>query len=71
MALLPIEDLQARPPLTGLAPLQLGFRPFFWPQELYAVLDDGAVAARAARQPPSRQSVSPVWHGHEMLSVLR
>jgi uncharacterized protein involved in response to NO len=31
MALLPIEDLQQRPPLTGWAPFALGFRPFFLP----------------------------------------
>jgi uncharacterized protein involved in response to NO len=67
MALLPIEDLQERPPLTGWAPFALGFRPFFLAAGLYAVLMmalwllvlQGSI--HLGNLPPF------VWHGHEML----
>jgi len=67
MAMLPIEDLQQRPPLTGWAPFALGFRPFFLAAGVYSVvlmvlwllvlrghLELGALSAST-------------WHGHEML----
>ena len=67
MALLPIEDLQARPPLTGLAPFALGFRPFFLAAGLYAVLMM-ALWLLVLRGSLHLGSLSPlVWHGHEML----
>lgn len=67
MALIPIEDLQKRPPLTGWAPFALGFRPFFLAAGLYGVLLmvlwvgvlHGSLELGA--WPPL------VWHGHEML----
>ena len=67
MALLPIEDLKARPPLGGWAPFALGFRPFFLAAGLYAVLMM-ALWLLVLRGSLHLGSLSPyVWHGHEML----
>lgn len=67
MALLPIEDLQQRPPLTGWAPFALGFRPFFLAAGLYAVLLM-ALWLLVLRDNLDVGELSPfVWHGHEML----
>lgn len=67
MALLPIEDLKQRPPLTGWAPFALGFRPFFLSAGLYAVLMM-VLWLLVLRGGLSVGGLSPfVWHGHEML----
>ena len=67
MAMLPIEDLQQRPPLTGWAPFALGFRPFFLSAGLYAVLMM-VLWLLVLRGGLSVGGLSPfVWHGHEML----
>ena len=67
MALIPIEDLHKRPPLTGLAPFALGFRPFFLAAGIWAVL----LMALWMLVLTGRLDLgtwSPlVWHGHEML----
>ncbi|MBW8329352.1 MAG: NnrS family protein [Thiobacillus sp.] len=67
MALLPIEDLQKRPPLIGWAPFALGFRPFFLAAGVYAVVLMALwlLVLRGSLEPGM---LSPlVWHGHEML----
>ena len=67
MAMLPIEDLQQRPPLTGWAPFALGFRPFFLSAGIYAVLMM-VLWLLVLRGGLSVGGLSPfVWHGHEML----
>lgn len=67
MALLPIEDLKARPPLIGWAPFALGFRPFFLAAGLYAVLMM-ALWLLVLNGKLHIGSLSPiVWHAHEML----
>lgn len=67
MALLPIDDLHTRPPLTGWAPFALGFRPFFLAAGLYAVLMM-ALWLLVLRGSLHFGGLSPfVWHGHEML----
>lgn len=67
MALLPVEDLQKRPPLTGWAPFALGFRPFFLAAGLYAVVLM-ALWLLALRRGVYLGELSPlVWHGHEMV----
>ncbi len=67
MALLPIEDLQKHPPLTGWAPFALGFRPFFLSAGLYAVLML-ALWLLVLRGGLDIGNLSPTaWHGHEML----
>lgn len=67
MALIPIEDLQKHPPLTGWAPFALGFRPFFLAAGLYAVLQM-ALWLLVLRGSLDLGHLSPfVWHGHEML----
>lgn len=67
MALLPIEDLHKRPPLTGWAPFALGFRPFFLSAGIYAVLMM-ALWLLVLRGSLDLGSLPPlVWHGHEML----
>ncbi len=67
MALLPIEDLKQRPPLTGWVPFALGFRPFFLSAGLYAVLMM-VLWLLVLRGGLSVGGLSPfVWHGHEML----
>jgi uncharacterized protein involved in response to NO len=67
MAMLPIEDLQQRPPLTGWAPFALGFRPFFLSAGLYAVLMM-VLWLLVLRGSLGVGNLSPfVWHGHEML----
>ncbi|MHB1144583.1 MAG: NnrS family protein [Thiobacillus sp.] len=67
MAMLPIEDLQQRPPLTGWAPFALGFRPFFLSAGIYAVLMM-VLWLLFLRGSLTLGSLSPfVWHGHEML----
>jgi uncharacterized protein involved in response to NO len=67
MALLPIEDLKPRPPLTGWAPFALGFRPFFLAAGVYAVLMM-ALWLLVLRGSLDIGEMSPfVWHGHEML----
>ncbi|MDO9468216.1 MAG: NnrS family protein [Thiobacillus sp.] len=67
MALLPIEDLKQRPPLTGWTPFALGFRPFFLSAGLYAVLMM-VLWLLVLRGGLSVGGLSPfVWHGHEML----
>ena len=67
MALLPIEDLQKRPPPTGWVPFALGFRPFFLAAGLYAVLLMG-LWLLVLHGSIDLGSLSPiVWHGHEML----
>ena len=67
MALIPIEDLQKRPPLTGWAPFALGFRPFFLAAGVYAVLLMALWLAmlQGGVEPGSLPPL--VWHGHEML----
>jgi uncharacterized protein involved in response to NO len=68
MALIPIEDLQKRPPLTGWAPFALGFRPFFLAAGIHAVLLMALwlMLLRGGRL--EFGSLPPlVWHGHEML----
>ena len=67
MALINIEDLQQRPPLTGWAPFALGFRPFFLSAGIYAVLMM-ALWLLVLRGVITLGELSPpVWHGHEML----
>ena len=67
MAMLPIEDLQQRPPLTGWAPFALGFRPFFLSAGIYAVLMM-ALWLLVLRGNLTLGGLAPfVWHGHEML----
>ena len=69
MAVLPIKDLQSRPPLTGWAPFALGFRPFFLAAGLYAVLMMGLwllVLVLGGSFAPG-ELTPPIWHGHEML----
>ena len=67
MAVLPIEDLKQRPPLTGWAPFALGFRPFFLAAGLYAVLLM-ALWLLVLRGVITPGELPPaVWHGHEML----
>lgn len=67
MAMLPIEDLKQRPPLTGWVPFALGFRPFFLSAGLYAVLMM-VLWLLVLRGDLSVGGMSPfVWHGHEML----
>jgi uncharacterized protein involved in response to NO len=67
MALIPIEDLQKRPPLTGWVPFALGFRPFFLAAGVYAVLLMALWLAmlQGGVEPGSLPPL--VWHGHEML----
>jgi uncharacterized protein involved in response to NO len=67
MALIPIEDLQKRPPLTGWAPFALGFRPFFLAAGVYAVLLMALWLAmlQGGVEPGSLPPL--VLHGHEML----
>jgi uncharacterized protein involved in response to NO len=67
MALIPIEDMTQRPPLTGWAPFALGFRPFFLAAGIYAVLLM-ALWLLVLRGSLDIGEMSPfVWHGHEML----
>lgn len=67
MALLPIEDLQKRPPLTGWTPFALGFRPFFLAAGVYAVALM-ALWLLVLRGKLELGMLPPfVWHGHEML----
>ncbi len=67
MALIPVEDLQKRPPLTGWAPFALGFRPFFLAAGVFAVLLM-ALWLLVLRGSLALGELSPlVWHGHEML----
>ena len=67
MALIPIEDLQKRPPLTGWAPFALGFRPFFLAAGVYAVVLM-ALWLLVLQGHLELGMLSPlVWHGHEML----
>jgi len=67
MALIPVEDLQKRPPLTGWAPFALGFRPFFLAAGVFAVLLM-ALWLLVLRGSLELGELSPqVWHGHEML----
>jgi uncharacterized protein involved in response to NO len=67
MALIPVEDLQKRPPLTGWAPFALGFRPFFLAAGVFAVLLM-ALWLLVLRGSLDLGALSPqVWHGHEML----
>src|SRR5512143_3819978 len=67
MALLPIEDLQRRAPLTGWAPFALGFRPFFLAAGIYAVLLM-ALWVLVLRGSLALGGLSPfIWHGHEMV----
>ena len=67
MALIPMEDLQPRPPLTGWAPFALGFRPFFLAAGVYAVLLM-ALWLLVLRGNLTPGGLSPfVWHGHEMV----
>ena len=67
MALLPIEDLQKRAPLTGWAPFALGFRPFFLAAGVYAVLLM-ALWVLVLRGSLDLGGLSPfIWHGHEMV----
>jgi len=67
MALIPIEDLHTRPPLTGLAPFALGFRPFFLAAGIWAVLLM-ALWMLVLLGSLELGAWSPmVWHGHEML----
>ncbi len=67
MALIPLEDLQKRPPPAGWAPFALGFRPFFLAAGLYGVLMMALwLGVLHGRLDPG--GLSPlVWHGHEML----
>jgi len=67
MAVLHIEDLKQRPPLTGWAPFALGFRPFFLSAGIYAVLLMALwlLVLRGVITPG--ELPPPVWHGHEML----
>ena len=67
MAVLHIEDLKQRPPLTGWAPFALGFRPFFLSAGIYAVLLMALwlLVLRGIITPG--ELPPPVWHGHEML----
>ena len=67
MALLPIEDLQKRPPITGWAPFALGFRPFFLAAGVYAVLLMGLWILVLRGNLATGHLSPPVWHGHEML----
>lgn len=67
MALLPIEDLQQRPPLTGWAPFALGFRPFFLAAGVYAVLMMGLWLGVLHGSLDIGAWPPLVWHGHEML----
>ncbi|OZA27611.1 MAG: hypothetical protein B7X93_08770 [Hydrogenophilales bacterium 17-61-9] len=67
MTLLPIDDLQKRPPLAGWAPFALGFRPFFLAAGIYAVLLMGLWLG-VLQGVFITGGLSPaVWHGHEML----
>ncbi|MBI3433189.1 MAG: NnrS family protein [Hydrogenophilales bacterium] len=67
MAVLHIEDLKQRPPLTGWAPFALGFRPFFLAAGVYAVLLM-ALWLLVLRGVITPGELPPaVWHGHEML----
>lgn len=67
MAVLHIEDLKQRPPLTGWAPFALGFRPFFLSAGIYAVLLMALwlLVLRGVLTPGELPPA--VWHGHEML----
>ena len=67
MAVLHIEDLKQRPPLTGWAPFALGFRPFFLAAGIYAVLLMAMwlLVLRGVLTPGELPPA--VWHGHEML----
>lgn len=67
MAMLPIEDLQKRPPLTGWAPFALGFRPFFLAAGLYAVVLMALWLLVLRRGIYLGELSPPVWHGHEMV----
>ena len=67
MALIPIEDLQKRPPLTGWAPFALGFRPFFLAAGVHAVLLMALWLAMLQGGVEPGNLPPPVWHGHEML----
>ena len=67
MALIPINDPQKHPPLTGWAPFALGFRPFFLSAGIYAVLMM-ALWLGVLQGGLKTGDLSPaVWHGHEML----
>lgn len=67
MTLLPIDDLQKRPPFAGWAPFALGFRPFFLAAGIYAVLLMGLWLG-VLQGVFITGGLSPaVWHGHEML----
>ncbi|MDO9468984.1 MAG: NnrS family protein [Thiobacillus sp.] len=67
MALIPVEDLLKRPPLTGWAPFALGFRPFFLAAGVFAILLM-ALWLLVLRGSLDLGELSPqVWHGHEML----
>lgn len=67
MALLPIDDLQKRPPLAGWAPFALGFRPFFLAAGIYAVLLMGLWLGVLQGVFITGDLSPAVWHGHEML----
>ncbi len=67
MAVLPIKDLQSRPPLNGWAPFALGFRPFFLAAGLYAVLMMGLWLLVLGGSLAPGELTPPIWHGHEML----
>ena len=67
MALIPIENMQKRPPLTGWAPFALGFRPFFLAAGVYAVALL-ALWLAVLQGGIELGSLPPhLWHGHEML----
>ncbi|MGE5320708.1 MAG: NnrS family protein [Hyphomicrobiaceae bacterium] len=67
MAVIHIEDIKQRPPLTGWAPFALGFRPFFLAAGVCAVLLM-ALWLLVLRGTLSPGELPPaVWHGHEML----
>ncbi|WP_324781064.1 NnrS family protein [Thiobacillus sedimenti] len=63
----PIEDLQARPPLTRWAPFGLGFRPFFLAAGVYAVLLIALWLLVLRGVLHVTELPALVWHGHEMV----
>lgn len=67
MALIPLEDLQPRPPLTGWSPFALGFRPFFLAAGIYAVALMGVWLGVLHGRLTIGAGSPLVWHGHEML----
>ena len=54
MALIHVEDLQRRPPLTGWAPFALGFRPFFLLGAIQGVFLAGVLVTKRTNRTANR-----------------